>query len=68
MWLMPKRLHRAAQVADKNCVPLSDVMVSGTPNLAIHEATNASVQTEASMFFNGTASNHLVDLSMMVSR
>ncbi len=47
-------------------MPQSEVMHSGTPNLATHVATKVSAQDEAEISLRGTASNHLVDLSIIV--
>jgi hypothetical protein len=68
MWDIPSLVHRPAQEEDINCVPLSEVTVSGTPNLEIQADTNASMQDDASWFFMGTASIHLVDRSIAVKR
>jgi hypothetical protein len=54
--------------AEVNWVPLSMVTVSGTPKRATQLEMKASTHVLASMFLRRTASNHLVDLSMMVSR
>jgi len=48
--------------------PLSVLTVANTPKRATHLAMKASAHVLASMLRKGTASNHLVDLSMMVSR
>jgi hypothetical protein len=58
--------QRVDQTADVNCSPRSDVMHSGTPNLATHVAMKVSAQDVAEVSLSGTASNHLVDLSIMV--
>jgi hypothetical protein len=68
MWFTPRRLQRTDQMADVNWVPLSVVMVAGTPYLDIQAAIRASAHVLASMLLRGTASSHLVDLSMMVRR
>ena len=57
---------RCDHSADVNCVPLSDVIVCGTPNLAIQVEQNASAQAEAVMEDRGTASAHHVVRSIMV--
>jgi hypothetical protein len=57
---------RCDQSADVNCVPLSDVIVCGTPNLAIQVEQNASAQAEAVMEDRGLASAHRVVRSTMV--
>jgi hypothetical protein len=66
IWLIANLLHNTFQIDEQNWVPLSEVMVSGTPNLEIHVATNASAQVAASWFLIGTASTHRDDLSMTV--
>ena len=66
MCLMPRREHNCCHVADENCVPLSEVRVSGTPNLATQDAMKAAEHVLAVISFRGTASNHLVVLSIMV--
>jgi hypothetical protein len=63
---MPSLEQRADQTADVNCGPWSEVMHSGTPNLATHVATKVSAHDVAEVSLSGTASNHLVDLSIMV--
>jgi hypothetical protein len=68
MWDMPSLEHKLAQVEDINCVPLSEVTVSGTPNLETQAVTKASMQETASWFFMGTASIHLVERSITVKR
>jgi hypothetical protein len=59
---------RCDQSADVNCVPLSDVIVCGTPNLAIQVEQNASAQAEAVMEDRGAASAHRVVRSTMVKK
>jgi hypothetical protein len=54
------------QSADVNCVPLSEVIVWGTPNLVIQVEQNASAQAEAVVEDRGTASAHRVVRSTMV--
>lgn len=54
--------------SEQNCVPLSEVMASGTPNRATQPEVKASATAVAVMLASGMASSHLVDLSMMVSR
>jgi hypothetical protein len=65
---MPRLVKADNHRAEVNWVPLSMVTVSGTPKRATQLAMKASTHVLASMFLRGTASNHLVDLSMMVSR
>jgi hypothetical protein len=65
---MPRLVQVEDHRAEVNCVPLSVVTVPGTPKRATQLEMKASTHVLASMFFRGTASNHLVDLSMMVSR
>jgi hypothetical protein len=43
-------------------------MVEGTPKRLTQPDTSASAAVVASMFFTGTASSHLVDLSIIVNR
>jgi hypothetical protein len=66
--LMPRPVQVEDHRAEVNCVPLSVVTVPGTPKRATKLEMKASTHVLASIFFSGTASNHLVDLSMMVSR
>jgi len=54
------------QSADVNCVPLSEVIVWGTPNLVIQVEQKASAQAEAVVEDRGTASAHRVVRSTMV--
>jgi hypothetical protein len=65
MWRV---LHNTCQIAEQNWVPLSDVITAGTPKCAIQVSTSVSAHVRASMFFKGTASNHLVLRSMIVKR
>jgi hypothetical protein len=51
-----------------NWLPLSEVRVSGTPNLEIQVEINARTQDSAVIEDNGTTSGHLVLLSIIVSR
>jgi hypothetical protein len=57
---------RCVQSAEVNFVPLSDVIVCGTPNLAIQVEQNASAQAEAVVEDRGTASAQRVVRSTMV--
>ncbi len=66
--LIPRLVQADVHRAEVNWVPLSVVTVSGTPKHATQLEMKASTHVLASMFLRGTASNHLVDLSMMVSR
>ena len=61
-------LNMLAHTAEVNWWPWSEVRVEGTPNLANHVPTRASIQAVVSMERRGTASNHLVDLSTIVNR
>ncbi len=65
---MLSRLHRPAQTVDVNLVPLSDVMVAGTPNRDTQPAKRALEQSAAVMEASGMASGHLEVRSMMVNR
>jgi hypothetical protein len=65
---MPRLVQVEDHRAEVNCVPLSVVTVPGTPKRATQLEMKASTHVLASIFFSGTASNHLDDLSMMVSR
>ena len=48
--------------------PLSEVIVSGRPNVAIQPSMSAVTQESVVASFMGVASGHLVDLSMAVNR
>jgi hypothetical protein len=65
---MPRLVQADDHRAEMNWVPLSVVTVSGMPKRATQLAIKASTHVLASIFLIGTASNHLVDLLMMVSR
>jgi hypothetical protein len=65
---MPSLQHNDAQEAEENCVPLSDVSVSGTPNLATQWKRKASPQEAAEMSLSGTASNQREVRSTIVRR
>ena len=66
MCWMPRRAQSCCHVAYENCVPLSEVRIAGTPNLATQEDMKAAVHVLAVISFSGTASNHLVVLSIIV--
>ena len=66
MCWMPRRVQSCCHVADENCVPLSKVRVAGTPNLATQDDMKAAVHVLADISFRGTASSHLVVLSIML--
>ena len=66
MCWMPSLKQSCCHVADENWMPLSEVRVAGTPNLATQEDMKAAAHVFAVISFNGTASNHLMVLSMMV--
>ena len=66
--LIRKVLHKICHIAEVNWTPLSDVITSGTPKRAIHPLVRAAAQSVAVVFFNSTASGHLVVLSTMVKR
>ncbi len=66
--MIPRPVQVEDHRAEVNCVPLSVVTIPGTPKRATQLEMKASTHVLASMFFKGTASNHMVDLSMMVSR
>ena len=48
--------------------PLSDVMLSGRPNLDIQEFMRAEAQESVEASDKGTASGHLVERSIIVKR
>jgi hypothetical protein len=62
------RLERPAHRADMNWVPLSDVMVAGTPNRDTQPAKRALAQLAAVMDERGMASSHLEVRSIIVNR
>ncbi len=68
MCLMPWLVQAAVHSVEVNWAPLSVVTVGSSLKRATQLAMKASAHVLASMFRRGTASNHLVDLSMMVSR
>ena len=53
-----ENLSRAAHRLEENCLPLSDVIVDGTPNLAIQPFTSAYAQDSAIISTNSIASGH----------
>ena len=65
---MPSVVARAAQRLDVKTEPLSEVMTSGRPNLAIQPSRRARRQSVVVAVFMGVASGHLVDLSIVVNR
>ena len=66
MCWIPRQEQSCCHMADESCVPLSEVRVAGTPNLATQEDMKAAEHVLAAISFRGTASSHLVVLSMMV--
>ena len=64
----PYSPHQSVHVAEVNWTPLSEVRLAGTPKLATHVATKASRTASVVVSLSRTASGHLVDLSIMVSR
>jgi hypothetical protein len=68
MWWMPSFRQKDDQTCPVNWGPLSIVTTAGTPNRATQVERKAVVQVAASVLFRGTASSHLVDLSIMVRR
>ena len=66
MCWIPSLEQSCCHIAEENCMPLSEVRVAGTPNLATQEDMKAAEHAIAVISFNGTASSHLVVLSMMV--
>ena len=67
MCFMPSREHNCCHVADENCVPLSDVRVACTPNLATQDDRKTAEHVLAVISLRGIASSHLVVRSMMVN-
>ena len=65
---MPSCWESPVHRFDVNGVPLSDVIPSGMPNLAIQWFRSASTQFSVFAVLMGTASGHLVDRSMIVKR
>ncbi len=56
------------QMADENCTPLSDVTVEGNPKRLTHPAKKATAHSSVEVPRMGTASAHLVLLSIIVER
>jgi hypothetical protein len=59
---------RTSQTEEQNCLPLFEVICSGTPNLATQLQIRASAQLAAEVDQSGMASAQRVDLSMTVNR
>ena len=55
-------------VSEVNCAPLSDVIIAGTPKHAIQLKNSASEQSLVLVAEREIASNHLVNLSIIVNR
>jgi hypothetical protein len=66
MCLIPSLLIMAAQTAEQNCTPLSEVRQLGTPKRDTQPAMKASAQSAAATAFSGKASAQRVDLSIAV--
>ena len=65
---MPRRCANWVHSAEVKTNPLSDVIVSGRPNLAIHDSRRAATQESVEASVIGTASGHLVERSIIVKR
>jgi hypothetical protein len=65
---MSRRRQRAAHSEEVNCVPLSLVMVSGTPKRWIHPEKRAAAHSAAVVPVSGTASGHRLVRSTIVKR
>jgi hypothetical protein len=66
--LIPRPLQKEVHEAEENWVPLSEVRVSGTPNLATQQERNADTQEAADISLRGTASSQREVRSTIVSR
>ncbi|GFS18574.1 hypothetical protein ElyMa_005009500 [Elysia marginata] len=64
---IPRRLFSWVYSEKRNYLPRSEVMSSGTPNCATQWWSSAVAQVKACASGRGTASGHLVNLSMMVT-
>ncbi len=65
---VPMVAQKEHQMAPQNCGPLSEVMAAGTPNRVAQAAMRAPAQSSAVIEASGTASIHLVVLSIIVKR
>ena len=65
---MPNLWASCVQRLEVNTDPLSDVIESGRPNLAIQASMRAETQESVEASDIGTASGHLVERSMIVKR
>jgi hypothetical protein len=65
---MPTWCVSTSQTEEQNCRPLSEVICSGTPNLATQLPIRASAQHAAEVDRRGMASAQRVDLSTTVKR
>ena len=66
--LQPNRCISCCHKLDSNCFPLSVVIVEGIPKCEIHPLTKACATVWVVISGIGTASGHLVNLSMQVSK
>ncbi len=64
----PRRLVRASQREEQNCLPRSEVICSGTPKRATQPPINAVAQLSAEVERRGIASAHRVERSNTVRR
>ena len=64
--MIPSSLQTPVQMEDMNWLPLSEVRVSGTLNLATQVEVNACMQDSAVIEDIGTIAGHLVLLSIIV--
>jgi hypothetical protein len=58
----------AAQRADENCTPLSDVSGAGTPNQETHPETKAAAHSSVAIPASGIASAQRVERSTTVNK
>ena len=64
----PKRVTDLVQTEEVNQAPLSDVIMTGKPNLETQVTRKASTQDSAEKELNRVTSGQWVVLSIMVSR
>jgi hypothetical protein len=59
---------RVSQTEEQNCLPRSEVIFSGTPNLDTQPPTKESAQLAAEVEQSGIASTQRVDLSTTLNK
>ena len=66
--MVPRRLTMSLNKPASNCLPWSEIRCFGEPKRQTHMDRNVLVIVSVSILRSGTASGHLVALSIIVKR